>query len=374
VALGSATITATLGSVSGQTSLTVDSASLSTIVVTPANQSIVSGTPLQFTATGNFSDGSEYNLTSLVTWNSSNACATISNATGSNGLATSVSEGSTTIAATQGNVSGNSTLTVTAALEIVDASMTGTTITGWTLGGTPDSAVLTAANGIDSDGDGWVRLTNAETNQSGSVYYDDIFDISQGAIISFDYATWGGTGADGCSVFLFDSSQTFNIGASGGSLGYAQKTVSPVHAGVPGGYFGVGLDEYGNYSNPTEGRVGGPGAEANAVGLRGPAPNYSWIGGTGTLAKPLSFPSQLYRPNQTSSEYRHVVIYITPVPAPNYTQVDVYIEFGYGEPLTHVLNGLMIGSAPPANVKIGFAASTGGSTNYHEIRNLVIQN
>ena len=48
------------------------SASLVSIAVTPANASIAKGTTQQFTATGTYSDSSTQNLTSSVTWTSSN--------------------------------------------------------------------------------------------------------------------------------------------------------------------------------------------------------------------------------------------------------------------------------------------------------------
>jgi hypothetical protein len=63
---------------------------------------------------GTYSDGSTQNLTTTVTWSASNTgIATISNATGSKGLATAVSAGATTITAAAGGVSGTTTLTVT---------------------------------------------------------------------------------------------------------------------------------------------------------------------------------------------------------------------------------------------------------------------
>jgi hypothetical protein len=91
----------------------VNPATLVSIAVTPANQTIAKGTKQQFTATGTFSDSSTQNLTAAVTWSSSNtAAATISNAAGSNGLATSVAAGSTTIKAVSGSASGSATLNV----------------------------------------------------------------------------------------------------------------------------------------------------------------------------------------------------------------------------------------------------------------------
>src|SRR6266699_4409012 len=122
VAAGTTTITATLGGVSGSTTLTVTAAILSTITVTPTTPSIANGTTWQFTATGTYSDFTTQDLTTQVTWSSSNtAVATINNAGGSQGLATSVAAGGPiTITATLGSVSCTTTntcttLTVTAA-------------------------------------------------------------------------------------------------------------------------------------------------------------------------------------------------------------------------------------------------------------------
>jgi uncharacterized protein YjdB len=118
VAGGSSTIQATSGSVSGSTILMVNAAAptLSSVAVTPANPSIQNGTTQQFTATGTYSDNSTKNITSTVNWTSSStSIATISNTAGSNGLATAVGSGSTTIQAALGGVNGSTLLTVTAA-------------------------------------------------------------------------------------------------------------------------------------------------------------------------------------------------------------------------------------------------------------------
>jgi len=84
------------------------------IAVTPANPSVATGTTQQFVATGTYSDNTTQNLTTAVTWGSSNTgIATISNAGGSKGLAAGVAAGTTTITAASGSVSGTATLTVT---------------------------------------------------------------------------------------------------------------------------------------------------------------------------------------------------------------------------------------------------------------------
>jgi len=70
---------------------------LISLVVTPANPSIFWGQTQQFTATGHFRGGSTQNLTASVVWGSSAPGVATINAAG---LASSVSPGSTTIAAT----------------------------------------------------------------------------------------------------------------------------------------------------------------------------------------------------------------------------------------------------------------------------------
>jgi len=114
--IGVATITATSGTISGGTTLSVTAAALTYVVVTPAIPSIPLGSSQQFTATGTFTDKTTQDLTSTAQWSSSQvAVATISTASGSQGLAASAGTGTTTVTATVGSVSGSTSLTVTAA-------------------------------------------------------------------------------------------------------------------------------------------------------------------------------------------------------------------------------------------------------------------
>ncbi len=122
VAAGSSTITATLGSVSGNTKLMVSAPTLTSIAVTPANPTITKGATQQFTATGTYSNSSTANITSQVTWVSgTTSVATIT----SGGLATGVAAGSSTITATLGSVSGNTKLMVSAPTVGVSLKFTG---------------------------------------------------------------------------------------------------------------------------------------------------------------------------------------------------------------------------------------------------------
>ncbi len=113
---GSTMISATLGAVSASTALTVTSATLVSIEVTPTNPSIANGLSDALQATGIYTDHSTHDLTGSVTWSSSAASvASVSNLPGSNGVATTVTPGSATISATLGGISGSTNLTVTAA-------------------------------------------------------------------------------------------------------------------------------------------------------------------------------------------------------------------------------------------------------------------
>jgi len=98
---------------------------LLSITVSPSNPDIVLGSTQQFTATGTFSDNTTQDITTSVTWSSSDvSIATISNAPGSQGLATSLASGSTLITATSGNISASTTLTIKAELVSIEVTPT----------------------------------------------------------------------------------------------------------------------------------------------------------------------------------------------------------------------------------------------------------
>jgi trimeric autotransporter adhesin len=117
LAAGTTTIAGALGGVSASTTLTVTSATLSSIAVTPASLSLVAGRKQSLTATGTFSDGSKQDLTTLVSWTSTeNSVATVSNASGAQGTVSAVKVGTATIVAALGGRAGQCEMTVTAAL------------------------------------------------------------------------------------------------------------------------------------------------------------------------------------------------------------------------------------------------------------------
>ena len=111
VAAGSALMTGNYNGKTASTTVTVTAPLLSSIVITPANPSMLVGSSLQFTATGNYADGTTGNITNTVTWVSSvRSVASIL----PTGKASALTVGSTIISATQGVNTASTTLTVTA--------------------------------------------------------------------------------------------------------------------------------------------------------------------------------------------------------------------------------------------------------------------
>ncbi len=110
VAGGPATITATSGSISDSTRVTVTSATLTSISVSAKSATLAQGITEQLTATGKFSDGTAQNLSNLVTWSSTvTKFVTVS----ASGLIFTEAQGSSTIKATLGSISGSKKIAVT---------------------------------------------------------------------------------------------------------------------------------------------------------------------------------------------------------------------------------------------------------------------
>lgn len=146
VAIGTTTVRASLGALAGSAAITVSAAALSTIAVTPIGPTLARGTAAQLAATGTYSDGSTHDLTTIVTWASSEgAVASVANG-GQRGLASAIGKGAATITASLGAQSGTTTLTVSEAtlMSLTVAPMAATIARGTTQ--------RFAASGLFSDG------------------------------------------------------------------------------------------------------------------------------------------------------------------------------------------------------------------------------
>ena len=259
VDMGSATVSATIGDVTGSTALTVTPAALVSIEVTPAATSVANGLTQQFMATGVFSDNSTQDLTSQVTWASSDeAIATVSNAAGSNGLASTAGVGNTTVSASSGDVTGDTTLTVTAAtlLSIAVSPTTASVANGQTqqftatglytddttqdlttqvTWATSHDAVATVSNAAGSNGLAITTgLGNATVSAtSGSVTGDAALTVTAATLVSIDVSPATASVANGLTqqftatgVFSDTSTQDLTAQVTWASSNDSVATVS----------------------------------------------------------------------------------------------------------------------------------------------------
>jgi hypothetical protein len=116
IAPGNTTISVFYGTLGVNAGLTVTSATVKSLVITPATATVAVGTIQQFEVAAIYTDGTSANVTASATWTSSNAAAaTVSNTTGTKGRATPVAAGTTTIKAQYSGLSATASLTVTTA-------------------------------------------------------------------------------------------------------------------------------------------------------------------------------------------------------------------------------------------------------------------
>lgn len=235
----------------------------------------------------------------------------------------------------------------------------GITATGWTLSG---SAILTAPS-IDSAGSGWLRLTDTGGTEKGLALNSAFSFVGNVPVtVEFNYVSWGGTGADGMTLFLYDSTIASPMAGAttGGGLGYC---------GGAGGYLAIGIDEYGNFSNPADkclSASGGPGARPDSLVIRGPASaSNAWITTT-------SVPGGIDNPHATTRPSPKTVIFtLTPavLPALGYT-ITAQVRSASDQPFQTIFSNVSFPYVPPANLSVGLSGSTGGSTNIHELQGL----
>jgi Outer membrane protein beta-barrel domain len=235
----------------------------------------------------------------------------------------------------------------------------GTTAPGWTLS---NSAILTAPS-IDAAGSGWLRLTAAVGTEKGLALNSGFsFAGNQPVSVEFNYVSWGGTGADGMTLFLYDSSTASPMAGAftGGGLGYC---------GGAGGYLAIGLDEFGNFSNPGDkctAGSGGPGKIPESLVIRGPESSTNvWVNTT-SISGGIDNPLVTTRPSPKT-----VLLTLTPAVAPaiGYT-ITAQFQSASGQPFQTLFSNVAFPYVPPANLSVGFSGSTGGSTNIHEMQGL----
>jgi len=251
------------------------------------------------------------------------------------------------------------------------------TSSNWTVSTSDSTGVVPYIN----TSTGFLRLTENTGNNAKAATVPGYFPAA-GNYISVEfrhYAYGGGSGgADGIAVTLSDYTVPAVPGAYGGSLGYAQKTGIN---GFAGGWLGVAIDEFGNFSANTEGRVGGyTDRILDSVSVRGSGSGtsgYPYLAGTGASLSPgidTASTSMSVGPG-----YWYQVIVDARNAASGSTLVAVNRDTSSSTGGTY---GTVVASfdafararasgytqaAVPANWQLSLTGSTGGSTNVHEI-------
>ncbi|MEJ3405479.1 hypothetical protein WDJ51_12120 [Rathayibacter sp. YIM 133350] len=236
---------------------------------------------------------------------------------------------------------------------------------------------------------GYLQLTDNGGFTRGAALYNLPIQATAGVSITFEQYQYGGSGADGIGFFLVDGSTNLNeTGADGGSLGYAQRNLSP---GIEGGYIGVGLDSYGNYWDDGENRGNGcPATQKSPTTSNGPiAPNVIAVRGPGrgivgycligaTVPTPVTNPQHpgttlnasrgTLRGADIADSKRTVNVQVTPVSGANpIPRIIVQVQYTDGGPWVEELN-ILAPPEVPSTYKFGIMSSTGGSTDVHLVR------
>jgi hypothetical protein len=228
VGAGTTTITAVSGGLNATASLTVtvpasgSGSGTPTLTVVPSSVAeTFSGETTQFTATGNLTGiGAIQNLTSQVTWVSSNVQVATINAAG---LATAVGSGTTTIIAESGGLNASSTLSVSIAASGAPSISVIPNTVAETFAG--ETTQLTASGNLTGVG-GVQNLTNQVTWLSSNV---QVATVSATGLVT--------TVAAGTTTIIAESgglnassTVTVTLTASGSGSGTPTLTVTPSSA------------------------------------------------------------------------------------------------------------------------------------------------
>lgn len=186
----------------GEGNLIQPTPTLTSITVTPPTSTIATGASQQFTATGTYSDNSTKDITSSVSWTSSDGTRATVSATG---LATAASNaaGSTTITATSG-VSGSAVLKV-----IANLPKTGQTTSYGTIAlddGALQRGVAWPNPRFTDDGDGTVT-----DNLTGLMW------LKNANCINTSYASFDNDGTAGDGLVTWQHALDFVAGINAGT-------------------------------------------------------------------------------------------------------------------------------------------------------------
>lgn len=232
-----------------------------------------------------------------------------------------------------------------------------TTAPGWLLSGT---TALTA--NADGAGNGWLRLTSASGNRAGTAIYDTAFPSTDGIVVRFSYATHGGSGADGFSFFLLDGSAAIPSPAPPVVRSATPRSKRLLVSPMP-------MSELASTNLAISPTIQ-PWEPRRARTHKGQTRSCCGVLGT-ALRAIATWPARSWPelPLAVNHE-RPVEIVILG------GKITVKVDYGSGyvtEINEYDLSTATGQTALPATFKLGFSGSTGGSTNFHEIRDTSIR-
>lgn len=212
-----------------------------------------------------------------------------------------------------------------------------------------------------------LRLTDTGTTRAGGV--SKVFPVPAVGVNQFEFlaAAYGGDGADGIAFVLSDWNVAPSLGVQGHGLGYS---TSDTTNGFNGGWLAVGIDEWGNFSDPARHHgSGGPGRTPNSISVRGSGDQltgYDYLTGTNTLSPSLDG-------SQTGSLYRITLDSTTKTEA--YLTVERDIDPTDDQGYITIIDRFDVLSssnqnALPEQFRVSFSASTGAFANFHDLTGL----
>ncbi len=223
---------------------------------------------------------------------------------------------------------------------------------------------------------GRLGMTQASPKQSTSATYQRLFPAANNLVtIEFDHYAHGGNGADGMAVVLSDARVTPQPGAFGGPLGYGFK---PEANGFAGGWLGVGIDEYGNFSG--EGGSVNKGRRKQSVAVRGSGSGtsgYNYLrgtcnnGSTSTSGNCLS--PTVDSGSDSNRPHRYRLTIDSRITGQSLVKVERNTEGSYSTLIDSFNAAAQSGQAAiPENLLLSLTGSTGDATNAHQIDNVRI--
>lgn len=227
---------------------------------------------------------------------------------------------------------------------------------GWA---TEQAGYLTGGR-YDPDQAGWLWLTDAMDNGTSTAINTSSFSADKGLELRFEFAVWGGglNGGDGLTAFLFDATQDMGGALRAQGLGYCKGA---------GGWLALGLDALGLFSAPSDACAGGPGVRPQSVVVRGPASQGNpYVGGT-VLGEALGQHMATTRPAP-----QLVRLTLRPKTQGIGFWVDLTLVRQAPKVETQVFKDLDFPYPAPAQLRLGFTASTKVGKNVHEVRNVAL--